>query len=197
MRTRGWIVATAVVVGCGGWFGRSVLAGDPPNGGGPAGGGAGGPPDFMALMTPGEEHARLAKFAGEWASHTVLHMGPGQDVQSDSTATFKMIMGGRYLQEDVTGTMMGMPFEGRGTFGFDNATKTYFSSWFDNFGTGITNSTGKETEKGKVWVFTGDMNMGQGPQTMEQTWTMVSDKEFTLTMKAGGQAVMEITSKKK
>ncbi len=51
-------------------------------------------------------------------------------------------MGGRYLQEDFKGTMMGGPFEGMGITGFDNLKKAYVGSWVDNMGTGVTTSEG-------------------------------------------------------
>jgi hypothetical protein len=37
---------------------------------------------------------------------------------------------------------MGMPFEGIGWLGYDNASKEWVGSWVDNMGTGIMNSHG-------------------------------------------------------
>jgi hypothetical protein len=51
--------------------------------------------------------------------------------------TNEMILGGRYLQGTHKGTMMGMPFEGIGTNGYDNSKKIFVSSWVDNMGTGM------------------------------------------------------------
>jgi len=38
---------------------------------------------------------------------------------------------------------MGMPFEGMGLDGYDNASKEYISIWIDNMGTGIMYMKGK------------------------------------------------------
>jgi hypothetical protein len=180
-----WIFATVIAVGCVGWFGRSVIGGEPPK--------DGAQPDWMALAQPGEEHARLAKLVGDWNVSGVFHM-PGQpDSKGDSTATFKAILGGRYIQQNVAGSMMGMPFEGQGVFGYDNGEKKYVSSWLDTWGTGMMNGTGTETEKGKIWVF--QSVTAHGPT--EETLTMVSDKEFTFHMKVGGNPAMELTYKRK
>src|SRR4029079_1912155 len=67
----------------------------------------------------------------------------------------EMIMGGRYLTTHYNGNMMGMPFEGLGTIGFDNGTKMYNSTWIDNMGTGILTMQGTASADGKSIEFRG------------------------------------------
>lgn len=93
---------------------------------------------WQEYMTPGEEHQQLAAGAGEWRQELTFWMAPGGEAQqATSTSTVEAILGGRYLSEEMTGTMMGMPFEGRGTFGYDNAKDQHFMTWVDNMGTGL------------------------------------------------------------
>lgn len=98
---------------------------------------------WQEYMTPGEEHQKMTQDAGEWRQELTFWMAPGAEVQqATSTSTVEAILGGRYLTEKMTGTMMGMPFEGRGTFGYDNAKDQYFMTWIDNMGTGLMTGWG-------------------------------------------------------
>ena len=51
-------------------------------------------------------------------------------------------LGGRYVIGKFAGTMMGQPFEGMSTMGYDNAKKMFTSTWVDNMGTGIVHYDG-------------------------------------------------------
>jgi hypothetical protein len=113
--------------------------------------------DPMAMMMPGEHHAHLKKLAGNWDYTMKIWAEPGAEpMESTGKRSAEMILGDRYLQEKYTGTFMGMPFEGHGTTGYDNAQKEYVGTWLDNMGTGIMMSTGSCDGKG-TWTMTGDM----------------------------------------
>ena len=106
---------------------------------------------WQAYMTPGEEHQQLVAGAGEWRQELTFWMAPGGEAQqATSTSTVEPILGGRYLSEEMTGTMMGMPFEGRGTFGYDNAKDQHFMTWVDNMGTGLMVGWGVPEGENKV-----------------------------------------------
>lgn len=106
---------------------------------------------WQAYMTPGEEHQQMAQGAGEWRQELTFWMAPGGEAQqATSTSTVEAILGGRYLSEEMTGTMMGMPFEGRGTFGYDNAKDQHFMTWVDNMGTGLMVGWGVPEGENKV-----------------------------------------------
>jgi hypothetical protein len=110
---------------------------------------------WQEYMTPGEEHQHMAQGAGEWRQELTFWMAPGGEAQqATSTSTVEPILGGRYLSEEMTGTMMGMPFEGRGTFGFDNAKDQHFMTWVDNMGTGLMVGWGVPEGENKV-AYTG------------------------------------------
>ena len=87
-------------------------------------------------MAPGPHHQALMKEVGTWETHMKQWMQPGAPpMESTGSATLESLLGGRFLSEVVTSTMMGMPFEGRGVWGFDNATQKHVGTWFDSFGT--------------------------------------------------------------
>ena len=68
-----------------------------------------------------------------------------------------MIVGGRYQESKHTGNFMGMPFEGIGTTGWDNAGKFFVSSWVDNYGTGMIYMEGTWDENNKSMKLAGKM----------------------------------------
>ncbi|PWT70929.1 MAG: hypothetical protein C5B59_19155 [Bacteroidetes bacterium] len=113
---------------------------------------------MMAYMTPGDVHQMMAKSAGTWTGNITMWMNPNaQPTTMTCDAKTEMILGGRYLQAKNTGNMMGMPFEGIGVTGFDNAKKVFVSTWIDNFGTGIMYMEGTWDPATKTINFTGKM----------------------------------------
>jgi hypothetical protein len=98
---------------------------------------------FEAFATPGPDHKVLDALVGKWTVHVKWWMdAAAPPMESDGTSEAKWIMGGRYLEEEHKGQMMGMPFEGMGITGFDNLKKKYVGTWIDNSGTGIMTSEG-------------------------------------------------------
>jgi len=55
---------------------------------------------------------------------------PGTEPEvSTGTASRRMILGGRYLEETVHAMMMGEHFEGLGLTGYDNVTGSWWGTW--------------------------------------------------------------------
>jgi len=97
---------------------------------------------MMKAASPGEPQKKLARLAGDWTFTNTMWM-PGQPpVTSTGTMHGVLLMDGRYVEHTWKGDMMGMPFEGRGTDGYDNVGKQFQSVWFDNMGTGMVTGTG-------------------------------------------------------
>jgi hypothetical protein len=149
---------------------------------------------WVEHATPGEEQSRLGSMAGEWNVHGVFKHGEDV-VETDSTASISMILGGRFWQQEAKGDFMGMPFEGRGIIGYNKTSKRYVGAWIDTMGTGIMYSEGQETEKGKVWKFKGKYDGPSGELTSEDTMTRVSDSEmkFESVVAMGGKPMMSMT----
>ena len=93
---------------------------------------------YMKLATPGAPHKVLASMVGSWNAKIKSWMEPNKPpMESEGTSEQKMLLGGRFLQQDFTGEMMGSPFTGIGVTGYDNHTKKYVSTWMDSMGTAI------------------------------------------------------------
>lgn len=141
---------------------------------------------WMMYMTPGDAHKMLAADNGTWKQESTMWMGPDAPPQKSSmTATNQMIMGGRYQESVSKGTVNGMPFEGRSVVGYNNASKTFQSTWIDNMGTGVMYMESSPWDgKSKVIEFKGSM---MDPMTGKETkvrelFTMVDDNTRKMEM---------------
>jgi hypothetical protein len=160
---------------------------------------------MMKAATPGEQQKKLARLAGDWTFTNTFWMAPGQPpMTSSGTMHGVLLMGGRYVEHTWTGSMMGMPFEGRGTEGYDNVGKQFVTSWVDNMGTGIVHSTGTCDEAVKVCTYTGDMwdPMSGKKTTSKSVITWIDDNNFKNEFYGPGPdgkeaKMMEIMAKRK
>lgn len=140
---------------------------------------------WEAYMTPGKEHAVLAKFNGNWKEDLTMWMSEGAPAEKHtSTCTNKMIMNGLYQQSVHKGNMNGMPFEGVSTTGFDNAKKKFVSSWIDNMGSGIMYMEGTYDSTNKMLTLQGNMvdPMTGKPVDEKETITFIDDKTHMMEM---------------
>lgn len=106
---------------------------------------------MTAAATPGPNHKLLDRTVGDFTYTTKMWMAPGAPpVESKGTSHGEWILGGRYVRTTIKGDMMGMPFEGQSTDGYDNVSKKFVSSWVDSMGTGMMNGSGTCDASGKV-----------------------------------------------
>ncbi len=112
------------------------------------------PPEMaaaMEFMTPGPEHEWLAKKAGTWNMTGKMWMDPSMPpMEVTGTTVYRMILGGRYLHEEVKSMMMGEPFEAMGVTAFNRATGKFQLAWLDTMGTAITQGTATRSADGKT-----------------------------------------------
>lgn len=119
---------------------------------------AAGAPNQQAMMealqkaaSPGAQHQRLKAMAGTFDTVTRMWMAPDKPPQeSKGKAENRMILDGRFLQQDYKGSFMGQPFAGVGLTGYDNLKKKYVGSWVDSMGTSLSVLEGSEDPSGKV-----------------------------------------------
>jgi hypothetical protein len=138
---------------------------------------------WQAYMTPGEPHASMAEMVGDWEFTIRMWMAPGAPPQeATGTATFELVMGGRYLIQKATSSFMGQPFHGMGVSAYDNMKKKYQSMWIDNMGTGVLTSEG--TCEGTVctyWGETPDVMIGEYKR-VKSVSRQISDDEMAFEM---------------
>ncbi len=113
---------------------------------------------WQEFMTPGEMHKLMGSWNGTWTVDISSWMDPKSPPEkSTATAENKTIFNGLYQVGSFTGTMMGMPFEGKSLLAYDNAKKMFVSTWVDNMGSGVVIMTGKWNEKTKTLELSGTM----------------------------------------
>ena len=158
---------------------------------------------WMEYMTPGKMHEHFKSQVGDWTYVSKYWMDPEskKPMVTNGTAKFETMFGGRYLKMTHSGMMMGMPFNGFGLTGYDNAKKVYQSIWADNMGTGIMYMTGNMKD-GKM-VLTGsapDPASGHNVRMKEVTTTIDKDHftfEMYLLTPKGDVKTMEINYTRK
>jgi len=111
---------------------------------------------WQESMTPGPMHQLLSVMVGEWNIETIMLDPSGSEMKSKGFSKTESILGGRYFLTTQSGSMMGMPFEGKGLDAYDNVTKEFVSVWIDNMGTGVTVMKGNYDEKTKTFNYIGE-----------------------------------------
>ena len=156
---------------------------------------------WKRAMTPGPQHELLASRAGTWQLETRLWFEPGQPpVTSHGTSRMSMILGGRFLEEEVTSQTLEGEFHGLGLTGFDNVTGQFVSSWVDTMTTTIMTMTGSRDASGRTLTMTGsfiDPVTGLHKTMRIATRTVSADKHVTDFFELGPDAqerkVMQLT----
>lgn len=144
---------------------------------------------WMAYATPGDPHKTMSTLVGTWDIAMTNYMDPsGKPTEQKATATFKSLMDGRYIVEEIDGNIMGQPFHGMGTYGYDNGMKKYVSTWIDNMGTGIMTGTGTSSDGGKTitWLSRGYDAMSGKEADYRSTVKIVSDDQLHFEMYGPG-----------
>jgi len=144
--------------------------------------------EYMAkwteYATPGEGHKVLENLVGSW-DYSLKYWSSPDTPPEESTGTneVKWILGGRFLEMNVTGTAMGQPFEGMGILGYDNAKKEYVNTWLDNMGTGIMSATGTYDPETKTMTEMGTYTDPMaGTQQFKSVTKFVDEDHFTYEM---------------
>ncbi len=111
---------------------------------------------WTEYMTPGPMHELLSKGVGQWTSDIKMWMDPSQPpTESSGVSEIKSILGGRYFEGTHTSDFSGMEMNGREISGYDNAKQKFFSTWIDNFGTGVMYLEGTYDAGTKTFTYTG------------------------------------------
>ncbi|MGH7231652.1 MAG: DUF1579 domain-containing protein [Nitrospiraceae bacterium] len=159
---------------------------------------------YTKLATPGEPHKQFASLAGSWTTKTKEWMEPGKPpTESTGSVEMRMVLGGRFLQQEFTGDMMGQPYSGMGISAYDNLLKRYVSTWIDTMGTGVFVMEGTASPDGKTITLKGQhAELDGGHMTHRAVWKIVDGNTQTFDMYGthqGGKEMkmMEITYTRK
>ena len=160
--------------------------------------------DPTEYFFPGPMHKWLASFTGTWEADVIGYMDPTKPDTSKLIQTYSMILNGLYQEARLTGTMMGMPFEGRSITAYDNARKKFQTVWIDVFSSGFTYMNGDYDSTSKTMNLKGTQpNPSDGTDMgIRQVMKIIDNDTYTLTMYGdapGGKEIkfMEGTFKRK
>ncbi len=108
----------------------------------------------------GPQHELLKSRIGSFNHVAKFRMSPDQPwMESKGATERKIIMGGRYVQQETKSAPMmegGPAFEGLGITGYDNIQNKFVNFWIDNEGTGVMISYGTADGSNKVITYSGE-----------------------------------------
>lgn len=150
---------------------------------------------YEKAAQPCPQHAMLAQRAGKWdCTVRSWHDPQGEPEVSEGTETAELIFDGRYIVSRFKGSMMGRPYEGMGTMGYDNGKKKFVGTWFDSMSTGIMAYEGDYDSGSKQMVMHGSyVDPLSGKETTTRMVTrMVSDDQTVFEMFGPGPTGNEV-----
>lgn len=114
--------------------------------------------NMMNYGSVGPMHKMLASWNGKWDAEIKMIMGPDvppmlMNTQSENS----MINGGLIQQSTHNGSFNGMPFTGVSQTGYDNHRNIFWSTWYDNFSSGLTYMEGAMDTTTHIIRFSGTM----------------------------------------
>jgi hypothetical protein len=135
--------------------------------------------------SPGKPPAALARLAGDWKARATFWKWKdpsGPLMECTATIRAKIIMGGRFLLQNVEGHCTDQPVEAIGVIGYDNATGRYEAASFDNMGTRISRHVGEMNDAGDIVLHSTYQDQITGEKVDRRTVrTMISAREWLET----------------
>jgi hypothetical protein len=125
---------------------------------------------------PGQIHQRLGELAGTWDVATRYVIGD-KEHEGKATCEAKMILGGRFLQQDYSSIFQGHPFHVLQLWGYDNARKKSIEIMMDTMGTGVMHNEGTVSDDGKVITNSGESHDPTGKPYKLRTVTTIVDRD--------------------
>lgn len=120
---------------------------------------------------PGPEIDILKKDVGEWTVEIKAWPGPGAEpVATKGKETTKML-GGYWSVTNFEGNMMGMDFQGRGTYGYDTKKKKYVGTWIDSLSPYMMQTAGDYDKDTQTLTMAGDSPGPDGTTMFHYTMT--------------------------
>ena len=108
------------------------------------------------MPQPTAEHHLLKDHTGTWKVACKFYMEPGQPpMETNATETIEMV-GEFWTISKYQTEMMGMPFVGRATMGYEPHANRFVSTWVDSMSPALFYLTGKQkgdtiTMEGQAW----------------------------------------------
>ena len=133
----------------------------------------------LGQATPGAEHKRLARSAGEWDCVTQFRPAPDAPWETGKGSESSRVMaGGLWVVSEFKGNFLGAPFEGHGVAGYDQEKQKYVGTWVDSMSTSVTTQEGTYDEETRTYTFTNRMaSTGTGEAMVWTSKLVVKDED--------------------
>ena len=136
-------------------------------------------------MNPGEGQKRLEFLVGTFDVKIRTWVDPSKppfESRASSVATW--VLGNRYVQQMLSGYVMGEPWSGIGYAGFDNVAQKYVACYMDSGSTGMEWYTGTMDAAGKLAKMTATVH--------DEVTGKPKSVEMRLSINASGDHVTEL-----
>ncbi len=107
------------------------------------------PQDPPQMPKPVKEHEWLQQFLGEWESEGEITEPGAEPMKVKGTETARAI-GGFWVMGEIKSEMMGQPFTGIITVGYDPEKKKYVGTWIDSMTSLLWKYEGSVDKDGKT-----------------------------------------------
>jgi hypothetical protein len=137
--------------------------------------------DLLQRMSPGEGHQILARMVGKWRTSMKIWSSAtpsAPPVESTGESENRMILGGRFVMEEATGSLMGMPLQRISILGYDNTTKTYTLIFYSNMETATNIATGTMDADGRTLTLRGEFVDAQGKYSFKNVTRLQGDNRL-------------------
>ena len=138
---------------------------------------------------PTPHHEAMKALEGTWDATFKVFGEPGKPpMEGKGVEVNTRILGGFWLQSEVTADMGGMPFQGRGLFGYDTMAKKHVGTWVDSTGSWPANSRGTCKDHCREVTVTFDgWGMDGKPVTFKEVCIQKDDDHRTMAMYVKGR----------
>ena len=95
-------------------------------------------------------HFQLSQLAGQWEGITKTWFDPAKvEDESPVSGTMKLILDGRFILHEYTGSFAGKPITGMAIYGYNLDTEQFQCAWIDSFhnGSALMFQQGQKGEK--------------------------------------------------
>jgi Protein of unknown function (DUF1579) len=134
-----------------------------------------------------ETHTRIAKRAGEYTTSTKLTLPDGKAIETAGTAKLTSVLGGRFVQEENSGTLFDMPISGLRLLGYNAEAEQYEAMWLYTGATSMMTLIGKMKDDKKTVEFTATFTSGKDKKTtLNVVYHLIDDDHFSVDLIAPG-----------
>lgn len=138
-----------------------------------------------APNTPPRDHEWLKGLVGEWTTTWKMYMGPDQPpIEAAGTDSVRAV-GDYWVVAEAKSEMLGAPYNGIMSLGYDAERKQFHGTWIDSF-------------CGRLWVYKGTLNDAGDTLTLETEGPSPQDPskivKYKETMRVNGPDSRAFTS---